>query len=84
MSTAKMAGGIYKGTNGRYHDANGKEIPEAIVNTVLNTPEPEPEPEPEPGTVESESEKAPVTKAPVLTAAEKKAFAAAKKLAAAE
>jgi len=38
MGKAKYPGGFYKGVNGKYHDANGKPIPQEIVDEVLGRP----------------------------------------------
>jgi len=37
MATAKIAGGLYIGVDGQYHDANGKPIPDEVVQAVLGT-----------------------------------------------
>jgi hypothetical protein len=44
MATAKIPGGLYKGANGKYHDADGKPISDEVAQTVLNLPTPAPAP----------------------------------------
>ena len=48
MATSKIPGGLYIGVDGKYHDADGKPIPDEVVRAALGTAEPLPEETPAP------------------------------------